>query len=77
MKPAQRTIKYIVYSPNYVPGKGTWEIIENFKKAKKKAVSLGVGSEIVREIYRKNRKGYGSWRTIRGYIYGGKNEFMY
>lgn len=72
MKPAERTISYTVYSPNYVPGKCAYERVENFKKAKKLAFSWGVGSEIVRIVYKLNRKGYGGWKYIENFIYEGK-----
>lgn len=61
MKPAKVTISYLVYPPDYDPFVNKYYKIDTLKKAKRKAISLGFGSEVVRNVHKMNRKGRGGW----------------
>lgn len=73
MKPAFRTITYIVYSPKYVPGEGRYAEADSLSAALRQCrkAGFGVGSEVERHIGKGNRRGnqYGteySFMAIRG-----------
>jgi hypothetical protein len=57
-------IDYTVYSPNYHPGDGCWDL-RNFERAKQRARGLGAGSRIYRNFNQTNKRGkiLGDWWT--------------
>jgi hypothetical protein len=61
---AIRTIKidYTVYSPNYRPGAGCWDL-RTLESAKRKARGLGAGSRIYRNFNQTNKRGNIDWWT--------------
>lgn len=63
MKPAFRTITYLVYSANYTPGNGYFLETKSFDEAKKLANKFGIGAEIWRQIKKGHRNGSGSSTT--------------
>jgi hypothetical protein len=54
MKPAERTLNYAVYPPNYKPGDGFTKC-RTLKKARRQACRYGVGAEIYRWIHIRHR----------------------
>lgn len=54
MKPAQLTITYVVYPPDYKPGDG-YRKADTLKLARRLAVRYGIGAEIWRWTYREHR----------------------
>lgn len=61
MKPAESTITYVVYSPNYVPGEGRYKKARNLAEARHFMRGFGVGASCIRKIRRTNRKAYSRW----------------
>ena len=59
-KPAIKTISYVVYPPNYNPGDG-YAVARSMTEAKSicRKKAFGNGSEVVRTVYTRNRKGNG------------------
>ncbi len=57
-------IDYTVYSPNYHPGDGCWDL-RTLESAKRKARGLGAGSRIYRNFNQTNKLGMilGDWWT--------------
>jgi hypothetical protein len=49
-------IDYTVYSPNYHPGDGCWDL-RNLERAKQRARGLGAGSRIYRNFNQTNKRG--------------------
>lgn len=68
MKPAIRTISYIVYPPDYSPGDG-YKFAKNFLQAKRYARQFGAGATIYRELRILNKR-----RSIRDL---GVDEYTY
>lgn len=59
MKPAFVTISYVVYSPDYVPGKGKYAKVDSLRSARRQCrkQGFGTGSEIERHFHTGNRRG--------------------
>lgn len=73
MKPANRTITYTVYEPDYVPGM-RYEKARSLKEAKTWCRRFGIGSEIIRNFSKRNRKNAGSmFSDFRPWIYYGEH----
>lgn len=53
----ERTISYVVYEPNYVPGVKKYAHVKNMKAAKALCRKYGVGAQVDRHYYQRNRKG--------------------
>ena len=58
-------IDYTVYTPNYHPGDGCWDL-RNFERAKQRARGLGIGSRIYRNFNQTNKRGKDSGRLVDG-----------
>lgn len=72
MKPAYRTIEYIVYPPDWVRGDGRHKRVKNKKAAMRVCRQMGIGAEMWRKFDKRNRKGGGaSWMDQRPWIYLG------
>ena len=72
MKPASRTVSYVVYPPNYVPGDGY--VIEKTLKAAERRCrkkGFGIGSDVVRFYQTKNKRGGSTWNDPRQWTYTG------
>ncbi len=61
MKPAEVTISYVVYPPNYVLGVGYFNTTR-MTRARSICVRLGKGSTVVRQVMKRNKRGT-SWYT--------------
>jgi hypothetical protein len=61
-------IDYTVYSPNYHPGDGCWDL-QTLENAKRKARGLGPGTRIYRNFNQTNKRGQilGDWWTGNNY----------
>lgn len=74
MKPAHKTITYVVYPPNYMPADDWMKIktAKNLKRAKRIALAFGTGAEIWRDTDTRHRpnprpvSGKGKLRAICG-----------
>jgi hypothetical protein len=74
VKPAHRTVSYVVYSPGYVPGIGKYKRARNIKAAFRICRQFGVGSEVMRNFEKRNRKGGGSsYSDPREWVYNGEH----
>lgn len=65
MRKSYRTISYIVYPPNYVPGDGYVDkkcLSDALKQCRKKG--FGAGSEVVRLLTTRNNHGAGGYRNV-------------
>ncbi len=73
MKPAEITITYVVYSPDYKPGISPYKThIESLIKAHEQARKYGVGSEIMRCFKSSNRRGTFYRSDHRPWVYIGE-----
>lgn len=71
MKPASRTLSYVVYTPNYVPGSGDYRRVGQLAEAYALARKWGVGSTFRRSLALTNRR---HTQYISGY---GPHEWTY
>ena len=70
MKPAERTLSYVIYPKDYVPGVG-YRKARTLVGALRECRKLGVGAEVTRYYYTRNKRGSHSWCDSRDWIYNG------
>ena len=58
-----KTISYLVYKPNYIPGDG-YHKVDTKRKAFKLAVKLGSGAEVHQDCKTKHHDGSGMWGSL-------------
>lgn len=71
MKPAHRTVSYVVYSPNYKAGEGKYKEAKNKKHAMRICRQFGIGSEADRIIQKNNANRYQHNHTNQTFTYTG------
>jgi hypothetical protein len=58
-----KTISYVIYPPNYVPGAYKYRVADTLRKAMRIARALGSGAELHRHVEVRNNHRHGRWYT--------------